>query len=123
MDILRFSDQIGSRTYPNRFAEALNTSIRLTRLLPHAAGLLWALTLSIAGGLMVLAAPSAVPWLATTLLFAGLTGFISGLFVFQVAVANKIFPNANPRLIRNVEAVSGVILMLGFALTALTLLP
>ncbi len=123
MDILRVSDQIGSRTHPDRLAEALDASVRLTRLLPHAAGLLWALTLSIVGGLMVLAAPSAASWLATTLLFAGLTGFISGLFVFQVAVANKVFPDANPRLIRNVEAVSGVTLLLGLALTILTLLP
>lgn len=123
MDILRVSSMIGSRWRQERLAEALSASVRVTSVLPIVASLVWALTLSAAGGLMVLAASGAAPWLAPPLLFGGLTLGIAGLFVFQVAVANKAFPRANPRVIRNAEAVSGVALLIGLIVTILTLLP
>jgi hypothetical protein len=123
MDIVRATDLIGSISRPRQPAAIAEGVAHLSRTLVLGFGLLWALTMSVAGGLMMLGASEAAPWFRATLLCAGFTGIISGVFVFQVLVAGRLLPKMNPRLVRNVEASLGVALMIGVLLTTLTLLP
>ena len=122
MDILRATKQISSHPRSWGSAAIAGGVTRISRALTRVVGLIWALTMSVAGGLMMLGASEVAPWLTTTLVFAGLTGIVAGVFVFQVVVADRLFPDVYPRLIRNVEAVLGVGLMIGIVLTTLTLL-
>ena len=122
MDILRATNQIGSHTRSWGSAAIAGGVTRISRALTRIVGLIWALAMSVAGGLMMLGASDAAPWLTTTLMLAGLTGIVAGVFVFQIVVADRLFPGADPRLMRNVEAVLGVGVMIGIVLTTLTLL-
>lgn len=126
MDILRATRLVGS--FPDRGAAAdghavlVWTARRLSRAVTGLLGLVWALTMGVGGGLMMLAASGAAPWLQTTLLWAGCTGVLAGVFVFQLLVADRLFPRADPGLVRNVEASFGVAIMVGLVLTLLTFL-
>jgi|GEM_PF-3554611 len=122
MSILRATGRIGSQPLDDRFDAFADAVTRLARALTRTVWLAWALTMTVAGGLMMLGASEAASWLASTLWCAGLTGIVSGVFVFQVLVADRLFPDADSGLVRNVETVLGVALIIGVVLTALTLL-
>lgn len=122
MDMVRSAQRIGSlRNSPNA-ARIPDLAAVLGRALTKIFSLVWALTMGVAGGLMMAGASDAAPWLRPLLLCAGFTGLVSGVFVFQVLVADRLFPGVDPRLVRNVEASFGVALMIGVVLTALALL-
>jgi len=125
MDILRVTDRIGSMSGMSGSGESAVIAPfarQFSRALTRVVGFVWALTMSVAGGLMMLSASEAASWLKPTLLSAGFTGVIAGVFLFQILVVGRVLPMPDPRLARNVEALLGVALLIGIALTALTLL-
>ncbi|MCB9838075.1 MAG: hypothetical protein H6813_01950 [Phycisphaeraceae bacterium] len=122
MDILRAAAQVGSRSVPIQQALARAGVRGLRRTFTRLAAFFWALTMTVGGGLMVCSASDTAAWLQPTLLGAGFTGIVSGLFIFQVLVVDRLLPITDPRLVRNVEASMGVALMIGVAITTLTLL-
>jgi len=126
MAILRATPRIGSHDRRARGADAPATiawaARRLSRVATWVTGLAWALTMGVGGGLMMLGSSGAATWLRPTLFWAGCTGFVAGVFVFQVLVADRLFPRADPGLVRNVEASFGVALMIGLTITLLTFL-
>lgn len=126
MDILRATRLAGSfpddGSADDRHALIAWTARRLSRAATGVLGLVWALTMGVGGGLMMLAASGAAPWLQSTLLWAGCTGVLAGVFVFQLLVADRLFPGADSGLVRNVEASFGVAIMVGLTLTLLTFL-
>ena len=83
MDILRATDLIGSSPRPGQQAAIAGGVAQLSRALTRVICLVWALTMSVAGGLMMLGASEAGPWLRTPLLCAGCTGIISGVLEFR----------------------------------------
>jgi len=77
----------------------------------------WA-TLLVVGGATLAAAPAgSTPWSPASVALAGLAGIAAGVFVFEVRVADRLFPRAPRRWTATVQVVSGLF-MVGFAAAA-----
>ena len=81
-------------------------------------GTLWASLLVVGGALL---AASAERMVYAALLAGGATAIVAGAFVFQVVVADRLFPRVDRRLADVTEASLAGLLVLGVAMTALLL--
>lgn len=79
-------------------------------------GTLWA-GLLVVGGAMLAASARESAYAA--LLTGGSTAIAAGSFVFQVVVADRVFPRVDRRLADVAEAALAALLVLGLGLTAL----
>lgn len=73
----------------------------------------WATLLVVGGGLLAVNSSIRIgPWTTTSVTLAGLAGVAAGIFVFEVVVADRLFPKAARRLPLAVEATCGVLMLL-----------
>ncbi len=78
-------------------------------------GALWAGTLVVVGALLTAGTFPTVVSLGSMTVCLGLTFISAGLFVFQVVVADRLFPHVARPLRASTEATLGVFLALGGA--------
>lgn len=97
--------------------DSLVRGLNLTALLVF--GALWAGLLVVGGAVLVVSARGAS---TAALLSGGATAVIAGGFVFQVVVADRLFPRVDRRLADLSQASLGLVLVLGIALTALLII-
>lgn len=78
----------------------------------------WATLLVVGGASLAVSPPSGLgPWKSASVSMAGLAGVAAGVFVFEVIVADRLFPKARRTLTLSVEILAGA-LMLAFTAAA-----
>jgi hypothetical protein len=73
----------------------------------------WA-TLLVVGGLsLAVSPPSGLgPWKSASVTLAGLAGVAAGFFVFEVIVADRVFPRARRPMTLSVEIIAGALMLI-----------
>lgn len=73
----------------------------------------WATLLVVGGASLAVSPPSGLgPWKSASMSLAGLAGIAAGVFVFEVIVADRLFPRARRKLTLSVEIASGALMLI-----------
>ncbi len=73
----------------------------------------WATLLVVGGASLAVSPPTGLgPWKGKIVVLAGLAGVAAGVFVFEVIVADRLFPKARRPLTLSVELFSGAFMLI-----------
>jgi len=81
----------------------------------------WATLLTVGGVILATGSAGFGPWGRGGVTLAGLAGAAAGVFVFEVMVADRLFPRARRRWALGLEVLAGT-LMLAFAAGAIAMI-
>jgi len=71
----------------------------------------WSTLLVVGGAALAVSPPGATPWSPLSVALAGLAGIAAGVFVFEVRVADRLFPRAPASLTTRVQIAAGALMV------------